>query len=201
MIKNVVFDMGGVLVEFNPEKMISDNFPPEYHDIIIENVFRSPHWKNMDRGTETVDEAICNMLPSIPEEIRGKMREVILDRETQMPPIKEMTPIINALHSGGYRLFVLSNCPSWLHEFKKTIPSNELFDGFFVSADYKVLKPDGIIYEMFLEKFNLKAEECLFIDDSPANTSAAEKLGFKTFCFKDRDFCGLKDYIAQLTKE
>lgn len=200
-MKNVVFDLGGVLVDFDPERMINDNFPPEYHDIIYKNVFRSVHWLNMDKGTETVEEALDNMLPNIPEDARDKMREVVLDRESQMPPLTEMTPIINTLHEGGYRLFVLSNCAKWLHEFKNTIPSNEYFEGFFVSADYNVVKPDRIIYEMFLEKFNLKAEECLFIDDSPANTEAAEKLGFKVFCFKDKDFEGLKQYISQLTKE
>lgn len=201
MIKNIVFDFGGVLVDFDPERMTNDNFPPEYHDTIIENVFHSEHWKNMDRGTESVEEALKNMLPCIPEDARQKMRDVIYDRVGQMPPLTEMTPIINTLHKGGYRLFVLSNCATWFHEFKVNIPSIELFEDCFVSADYKVIKPDSIIFEMFLEKYSINAEECLFIDDSPANTEAAHKLGFKTFCFKDKDFDGLKNYIAQLTKE
>lgn len=201
MIKNFVFDFGGVLIDFDPERMINDNFPPEYHDIILNNVFRSVHWKNMDKGTESVDEAIDNMLPSIPEDARDRMREVILDREGQMPPLHEMTPIIEGLHRDGYRLFVLSNCAKWLHEFKVNIPSWRLFEDFFISADYNVVKPDRIIYEMFLEKYSLKAEECFFIDDSPANTEAAEELGFKTYCFKDRDFDGLRNYISHFTEE
>lgn len=200
MIKNIVFDLGGVLIDFDPERMINDNFPPEYHDTIMKNVFRSIHWLNMDRGTESVDEAIDNMLPSIPEDARDKMRELILDREGQMPVIKEMTPIINALHEGGYRLFVLSNCASWLHEFKNNIPSNEYFDGFFASADYKMLKPDREIFQKFLEVFSLKAEECLFIDDSPANIDGARRVGFNAFCFDTKDFDGLKKYISYLTE-
>ena len=60
-------------------------------------MFQSVHWKNMDRGTESVDEAIENMLPGIPPETRNKMRELILDHEGQMPPLTEMTPIISAI--------------------------------------------------------------------------------------------------------
>lgn len=201
MIKNIVFDFGGVLVDFDPERMINDNFPPEYHDILLNNVFRSPHWQNMDRGTESVEEALSNILPHIPADARDKMKEVILDREGQMPPIREMTPIINALHEGGYRLFVLSNCATWFHEFKYTIPSIELFEDFFVSADYKMIKPDREIFEKFLEVFSLKAEECLFIDDSPANIDGARKVGFRTFCFDTKDFDGLKEYTAHLSEE
>ncbi|MCQ2480066.1 MAG: HAD family phosphatase [Clostridia bacterium] len=201
MIKNIVFDFGGVLVDFNPKRMLNDNFLPEYHDIISKNVFQSIHWKNMDRGTESVDEAIHNMLPDIPFETRNKMREIILDREGQMPPIAEMTPIIEALYKGGYRLFVLSNCATWFHEFKKNIPAVECFEGFFISADYKLLKPERKIYETFLNEFNLSAEECLFIDDSPANIEAAEKIGFRTFLFDTRDFDGLKELIGTLQEE
>ncbi len=200
-MKNIVFDMGGVLIDFNPQRMLNDNFPPEYHSIIKEKVFQSIHWKNMDRGTESVDEAIENMLPSIPSDARNKMRELILDREGQMPPLTEMTPIIKALHKDGYRLFVLSNCAKWFHEFKYTIPAIELFDGFLISADYELLKPEREIFELFLNKFNLSAEDCLFIDDSPANIEAAKSLGFKTFCFDTRDFEGLKAYIGRLKEE
>ncbi len=200
IIKNIIFDFGGVLVDYNPERMINDNFPPEYHDIIADNVFDSTHWQDMDRGDISVDEAINAMNENIPEKFHSKVKEIVLEREKQMPPLHDMTPIIEALHKAGYRLFVLSNCPQWFYDFKKIIPGIELFSGFLVSSDIRITKPDERIYKYFLQKFSLKGEECLFIDDSPANIRSAEKSGINAYCFQDRDFNRLKKYISKITE-
>ena len=58
MIKNIVFDMGGVLVNFNPERSLKNHFPPEYRDAVRESVFLSPEWKKMDKGEISVEQAI-----------------------------------------------------------------------------------------------------------------------------------------------
>lgn len=191
-IKNIVFDLGGVLIDFNPERMIRDCSLTECREMIKTRIFTSEHWLNMDRGTESVEEAVENMLRSVPSEYHGRIRRMIIDREEMMPPIKQMTPIIDSLYESGYRLFVLTNCAKWFHEFKSNIPSIEKFEGFIVSADYGIIKPDERIYKILLEKFSLRAEECFFIDDSEANIDAAQKLGFSTHCFKDRNFEKLK---------
>ena len=191
-IKNIVFDLGGVLIDFNPERMLRDCSLTECRELLNTKVFGSEHWLNMDRGAESVEEAVENMLRLVPSEYHGRIRRMILDREEMMPPIKQMTPIIDSLYEHGYRLFVLTNCAKWFHEFKKTIPSIEKFEGFIVSADYGIIKPDERIYKILLEKFSLRAEECFFIDDSEANIDAAQKLGFSTHCFKDRNFEKLK---------
>ena len=195
-IKNIVFDLGGVLIDFDPERMIGDCGLTEYSDLIFKYVFGSEHWLDMDKGVQSVEQAVDNMLVSLPEEIHGNVRRMIIDREQMMPPIKEMTPIIDSLYGSGYRLFVLTNCAKWFHEFKNNIPSIEKFEGFIVSADYGIIKPDKRIYKILLETFDLKAEECFFIDDNPANTDAAQSLGFKTHCFKDRNFDLLKQQLG-----
>lgn len=197
LIKNIIFDMGGVLVKFNPDEMIKRNIEPEYHSAVMNCVFLSEYWRLMDKGEISVDDALEKMLASLPAHIHQNVRSMVLEREREMPPIKGITPIIKALYSNGYRLFVLSNCPDWFHDFIHTIPCIELFEGFVVSADYHISKPDLRIYKILTDKYKLKAEECLFIDDSPQNTAAAESLGMKTVCFNNQDFDFLNSKLSE----
>ncbi|MBQ8783903.1 MAG: HAD family phosphatase [Clostridia bacterium] len=196
-IKNVVFDLGGVLIDFNEERMLRDNIPAELHSAVSASTFHSEEWKMMDSGALEVDQAVDRMLTSLPEEIHGSVRSMIVDREVQMPPIDGMTEIIDTLYKNGYTLYVLSNCAKWLHEFlKEKVPSGEKFSGLIVSADYGIIKPDERIYNILFSTYSLKAVECFFIDDSPANIETARKLGMAAHCFKDRDFNRLREDMA-----
>lgn len=193
-IKNIVFDLGGVLIDFNEERMLRDNIPPELRSAVSEATFHSKEWKMMDSGELEVEEAVCIMNNKLPEEIRENVRSMIIDREIQMPPLEEMTGIVNALYDNGYTLYVLSNCAKWLHEYlPEKVPSGQKFSGLIVSADYGIIKPDERIYKILFDKFSLKPEECFFIDDSPANIEAAQRLGMSAHCFKDRNFDLLKE--------
>ena len=175
--------MGGVLVDFDPQKMMSKCIPPEYHSDVNKYCFESEIWKEMDKGTVEVEEAVEKMLLNLPECIHSSVRHMIIDREEMMPVLPHHTPIIKKLSENGYSLFVLSNCPKWFHEFKSVIPLIDRFEGFVVSADYFCRKPDEIIYNILFDTFCLKPEECFFIDDSYLNTRTAEKLGMKAFCY------------------
>ncbi len=192
-IKNIVFDLGGVLIDFNEKRMLDDNIPEELHSAVKEATFHSKEWKMMDSGELEVEEAVEKMLTSLPEEIHPAVRSMIIDRETQMPPLKEMTAVIDTLYERGYTLYVLSNCAKWLHEFlPEKVPSGKKFSGLVVSADYGIIKPAEEIYNILLDKYSLIAQECFFIDDSPANVETARRLGMSAHCFKDRDYSRLK---------
>ena len=83
----------------------------------------------------------------------------------------------------GLRIYVLSNASDLFYTyFPKFLPL-DFFDGVFVSADYRMLKPDVEIFKVFLEKYGLKAEECLFVDDLDVNVAGATMAGMKTFRF------------------
>ncbi len=197
-IKNVVFDLGGVLIDFSAQRMLNDNIPPEYHEAVTAATFNSEEWKMMDLGELEVDDAVEKMCQKLPPEIHKNVRSMILDREVQMPPLDGMTKIIDALYENGYKLYALSNCAKWFHEFfEKSVPSSEKFSGRVVSADYNVIKPDEEIYKILFNKYGLKAEECFFIDDSPANIETAKKLSMSAHCFADRDFDKLKDALRE----
>lgn len=196
-IKNIVFDLGGVLIDFNEQRMLNDNIPASLHSAVSAATFHSNEWKMMDSGELEVEEAVDKMLLSLPEEIHPNVRSMIIDREVQMPPISGMTAIIDALYEKGYKLYVLSNCAKWLHDFLgKSVPSGDKFSGLIVSADYGIIKPDEGIYNILFSTYSLEAEECFFIDDSPANIETARKLGMTAHCFKDRDFAQLKKDMA-----
>ncbi len=192
-IKNIVFDLGGVLIDFNEERMLRDNIPAEYHEAVSAATFHSKEWKMMDSGDLEVEEAVERMLFTLPKEIHESVSNMIIDREVQMPPLEEMTAVIDTLYDNGYTLYVLSNCAKWLHDFlPEKVPSGKKFSGLIVSADYGIIKPDERIYNILFDTYKLKAEECFFIDDSPANIEAARRLGMAGHCFKDRDYSRLK---------
>ena len=187
-IKNIVFDMGGVLVDFDAKRSLSTHFDEKYHALINEKTFASPEWKLMDKGDYEVEEAIEIMCREIPTELHSEVRAMILDHEGEMPPIEGMYPIVESLRKNGYKIYLLSNCPAWFDDFKKSVPAFDFFDGFIISARYNLIKPGKEIYGVLFDEFSLVPEECFFIDDSPANIATALELGMSGHCFDDKDF-------------
>lgn len=197
MIKNIVFDMGGVIIDFNPERSLKNHFAPEYRDAVRESVFLSPEWKKMDKGEISVEQAIEIMTSRLPQDLHTEVRKTVLEREAEMPPIDEMYPIVSSLKENGYGIYLLSNCPDWFDDFKKSVPAFTFFDGFIISADYNEIKPNERLYRILFEKYSLKPEECFFIDDMQANIDTAVRLGMTAHCFADRDFERLKNVMRK----
>lgn len=191
-VKNIIFDMGGVLVDFDPDRSLRSHFPEEVHGLIKKNTFLSDEWREMDRGTIEVEDAVKIMCARLPEELRAEASQMILDHDTEMPAIENMYPVVEALSKSGYKIYLLSNCPMWLYEFSKHISAFRFFDGFIVSAEYNQIKPDEDIYHTLFAKFNLVPSECFFIDDSIKNVETGLKLGMKAHCFADKDIDKLK---------
>lgn len=185
-ITTIVFDMGGVLIDFDAKRSLTTHFDPKYHNLINEKTFASKEWKLMDKGDYEVEEAIEIMCRDLPAELHDEVSKMILDHEGEMPPIKEMYPIVKALHEKGYKIYLLSNCPLWFDDFKKSVPAFDFFDGFIISARYNLIKPEKEIYHVLFNEFALEPSECFFIDDSPANIETAIELGMVGHCFADR---------------
>lgn len=187
MIKNIVFDMGGVLIDFNFRRTLNEYFKPEYHDVLKEEVFESDLWNKLDRGILRSEDAIPGILHKIPEETRGLISEMVSDFYDYMPPFPDMVPFINRLKAAGYNVYLLSNATPRFFDRYLDIPAISLMDGLFVSCVYKLLKPQREIYEAFCNKFSLKPEECFFIDDMPRNIEGAKNYGMSGFVFKAPD--------------
>ncbi|MDD2551468.1 MAG: HAD family phosphatase [Dysgonamonadaceae bacterium] len=184
-IKNIVFDFGGVLVDWNPTYLYSKLFDNETEmNHFLENIC-TPEWNiRQDAGRPLVKatELLQAKHPEYKELIGhyyGRWDEMLGG------DIKENVRVLEMLRP-KYTLFGLTN---WSAE-TITIAYNKYdffkhFDGIVVSGDENIVKPDPKLYQVLLNRYNLKANESLFIDDNLKNIEIAREMGFHTIHFTE----------------
>lgn len=197
MIKNIVFDMGGVLIDYNPEKTLYGLFDKETADVLLREIFRNKIWADKDRGIIMPDEIMALKKNSIPEAVYKKTYEMVENFYPYMPPFENMYGFVKELKDNGYGIYLLSNASSDFHERRKDIPALSLFDGVLISADHKLLKPEREIYEALYEKFSLNPDECFFIDDVQANIDGAKAAGMDGHCYSHGDVEILRNALRE----
>lgn len=180
MIKNIVFDLGNVLISFRPSEYLKrHNYPEKTRERILNDIFMSPEWLMLDDGKITPEEAI----DSIARKSSLKRPEIALifnKRIEIMFPLGKNTGLLPGLRKRGFKLYYLSNFPlDVFDEIKSSYGFFKYFDGGIISSEVKYSKPGIEIYKIFLEKYDLKPEESLFIDDIEANVKSAELIGMK----------------------
>ena len=195
MIKSIVFDLGNVIVRWNPVHIVSQYTNDEViQNMLIKNLFGSPHWLSFDEGTLTREQIISNVGQTVPKEYHSMIHDMVHDWHKHAPPINGMEELVRELKERGYPIYLLSNTNIHFNEYKDTIPALKYFDGYYISAEAKLVKPHVEIYHDFLKRFSLVAEECVFIDDMPANIEAANSVGIHGYQF-DGDVDKLRKYI------
>lgn len=187
MIKNIIFDMGGVLIDYNPEKTLYGMFDRETADILLKEIFRNQVWSDKDRGIIFPDEIMAQKKDAVPAEVYEKTAEMVNNFYPYMPPFEKMYDLVKQLKDNGYGIYLLSNASSDFHVRREGIPALSLFDGVLISADYKLLKPEKEIYLALFEKFSLNPEECYFIDDVQKNIDGARAAGMDGHCYYHGD--------------
>lgn len=180
MIKNIIFDLGNVLISFRPAEFFEKkNYPENIKTRILTDIFGSQEWRMLDNGeisTPEVIEAIALRSSLNKEEIAY----VFSLRTELIYPLDKNVKLLPSLKSRGFRLFFLSNFPlDIFEEVKNGYYFFRYFDGGVISAEVKYSKPDRMIYEILINKYSLLPEECLFIDDLEINVRAAEDSGMK----------------------
>lgn len=174
MIRNIVFDMGNVLLYFDRDYFISRlGIEGEDKALLKREVFLSLEWARMDRGSMTDAEAAESVCQRLPEHLHEAARKLVQMWDRPILPIDGMYELIEELKAKGYGIYLLSNASFRQHDYWPRIPASRFFDGTMISADEKVVKPQPEIYRLLLERFHLQAEECFFIDDVPANIEGA----------------------------
>ena len=184
MIKNIVFDMGNVVIRFDPAAFI-DRFgvSGEERKMLLREVFRSPEWVMMDRGTLTDEQCADILCPRLPEHLRDIARKLIAFWDRPILETEGICPLIEELKGLGYGIYLLSNASCRQPDYWQRVPASRFFDGTLISYSVKLVKPMPEIYEKFFETFSLRREECFFIDDSPANVEAALYVGMPATVF------------------
>jgi putative hydrolase of the HAD superfamily len=184
MIRNIIFDLFGVIARFDTEGYYAlHGISPSDQAILQREVFRSLEFAMGDRGTiseEAAADAICARLP---DRLHEAVRDFIYRRNRALLPIPGMEALLQRLKGHGCRLFLLSNTSRAFHRFRARIPGIALFDGVLISADAGLVKPDPAIFRLACERFGILPCESAFIDDSPMNAEAAQYVGMKACVF------------------
>ena len=185
MIKNVVLDMGNVLLDFNPEFVLSEFCSSEEEkEVIRKELFEGPEWALGDKGDIKDKDRFDLVKGRVPGKYHEALKNCADHWDICMDPLPGAENFCRRVKEMGLGIYVLSNASDLFYTyFPKFLPL-EFFNGVFVSSDYLMLKPDVKIYETFLNKYGLDPKECLFVDDRKENVEGAEKAGMNGFCFK-----------------
>lgn len=185
MIRNIVFDMGNVVIRFDPLWFMERDgvTDPQDRKMIMNELFLSVEWAQMDAGTLTEETAEPLILARFPERLWDTVRKLLYSWAYPRDMIPGMEDLIRRLKQAGYGIYLLSNASVAQHTYWPRFPVSRMFDGKLISCDVKIVKPCHRIYQLFTEKFSLKPEECVFIDDSSANVAGAIACGWQGIVF------------------
>lgn len=202
MIRNLVFDMGNVLVFYDSMRVVRHFVEDEgQRQAVNTSVFVSPEWLMLDMGVISEDEALKRMQGRLKEDGEKTAAKLCLEHwhEYCMWPVQGMEEMVTYLKNQGYGLYVCSNASlRMLKCYKDVIPGIGLFDGVLFSAEVKCMKPQREMYNHLFERFGLSPEECFFIDDQPLNIEGGRACGMDGYCFKDGDVEKLQQVIKSL---
>ena len=181
MIKNVIFDIGNVILKFNVEEVLKKfTDSQEEQKFIMENIIKSPEWLEyalIDTGYISREEAIDIVSDRTNHSNDELIKNFWYNYNNYAFVNTEILDLIKELKNKGYSVYLLSNINSYTTENVARSGLFELVDGYILSYQVHQVKPYEGIYKTLLEKYNLTANECLFIDDNQKNIVTGNKLG------------------------
>ena len=183
---DIVFDIGNVIFEWNPQRLVDSLFLCKTESKeAIENIIAHEDWQMLDKGTLSLEEAIsrandrCNIGVN-------KIRKLFEETPKAILPIQETMNVIMELSEKGYSLYVLSNLHKHTFEYLSvTYDIWRHFSGIVISSHIKSIKPEPEIFKYLIDTYNLEPKNTVFLDDMKCNIEAAKKFGFNTIHVKN----------------
>ena len=187
MYKNIIFDFGGVVVDFAPKDFLMNHFMNRLaEEETYALVFGSQEWQDLDRGTISREEANRSMLENAARANRVFEVQTCIEEWAEMLRTKKDTvQIMRKLKAAGYRLYYLTNIPTDIMDELRQREWFSLFDGGIASCDVHLCKPEPEIFTTLIEQCGLAYDECIFVDDSKENAQAAYNLGITGILYKN----------------
>lgn len=187
MIKTIIFDIGNVLAGFDWRSFLEKQ---GYDAAMVERLARatvnSDDWKEYDRGCVSDEDMISLFVENDPQ-IEPQIRSALADFHGLVTHYDYAVPWICALKKKGYQVLVLSNfSDKALRECWHALDFLPYVDGGILSFRDKLIKPQPEIYHLLLSRYHLKAQECVFLDDTQANVDGARRVGMHSFRFVDK---------------
>jgi HAD superfamily hydrolase (TIGR01509 family) len=189
-VRNVIFDLGGVVLDWNPDQILTRfQQDPDLRRDLRQALFGHLDWQQFDRGglseTEVIDRIEARL---------GRPRSelvAILDAVHESLAAKPDTvQLIRALHGRGVPLYCLSNMPASIYARLRIRHGFwDVFRGIVISGEVRMIKPEPEVFTHLLQRFDLRAQESIFIDDLPVNIEAARRVGLHTILFRDAAQC------------
>lgn len=172
MIKNIIFDLGGVVIKYDQRKIIN-TFTNNDDEIkyIFDEIFHSNEWKLMDLGLITKEEVIQNINSRNNNKYKELTEKFLNEWYKSQVINQDVVNIAKKLKENEYNIYVLSNMATTTYEYYKNNDFFKLCNGIVISAHEHIKKPDEKIFNILLDRYSLKAEECLFIDDDDTEKS------------------------------
>jgi len=190
LIRNVIFDLGGVLVTWRPQEIIDAFYADDaLRAAVRERVFQHPDWVEMDRGMLDEPALVARFAERMDRPI-SEMAALLDHVRDSLRPLPASVALASSLRDRGLTLYALSNMsmPMFRH-LESRYGFFGLFDGIVISGDVKLLKPEREIYEHLVSRFGVRAEETVFIDDLPRNVEAARDVGLEAIRFESLEQC------------
>ena len=198
-IKNVIFDFGQVLVYFQTKYMV-DTYTDDIEDrkLLSEVVFDRLYWDRLDSGTISNEETVRLCKERLPERLHDLCERIYYNWIYNIPEIEGMRELLKYLKSTyNVKMYLLSNISPYFAAHSHEIPILSELDGCVFSGEIGITKPSDEIFQYLLNKYDLKAEECIFVDDRIDNIEGAIKNGLNGYIF-DGSAKRLKSHLDKL---
>ena len=176
-MKNIIFDIGNVLLDFQPEEYLLQYFDKTVMGDLMTIVFSSDEWIELDMGTMMLPEVMQSLTTRHPH-YHDEIIFFLKNWTNMMVPIQQTVDILYELKDKHYQLYILSNFSTEAIDILyQRYSFFNLFDVAVISSQEKLVKPEEKIYQVLLDRYSLIPQESVFIDDLLSNVSTAERLG------------------------